>query len=69
MLQRFEALVKAMGAPRVLVHTVAMGQDLQPLLTYLETLGVKRHIVQLLNSKDDYAYRYQIGRASCRERV
>lgn len=60
-LQRFEALVELMGTSRVLVHTVAMGQDLQPLRAYLAQLGIKRHVIQPLNSKDDYAYRYPGG--------
>jgi len=53
-----EALLKAMGPDRVFVHTVQYGQDIAPLTAWLRALGVRRHIVQPLQVKDDYARRY-----------
>lgn len=57
-LSHFEALVKAMGPERVRVHTVSYGQDLRPLLAYLQGWGV-RAIVQPIQTKPDYARRYE----------
>lgn len=57
-LANFEALLRAMGPQRVFVHTVRYGQDLAPLVAWLNALGVQRHIVQPLQLKDDYARRY-----------
>lgn len=57
-LANVEALLQAMGPERVVVHTVRYGQPLEPLLAYLRGLGVRRHIVQPLQVKDDYARRY-----------
>jgi len=57
-LANFEALFKVMGPDRVTVHTVSYGQPTAPLVNYLRGLGVRRHIVQPLQVKDDYAKRY-----------
>jgi MoaA/NifB/PqqE/SkfB family radical SAM enzyme len=57
-LANFEALLRAMGPDRVVVHTVHYGQAVAPLQAYLRQLGVRRHIVQPLQVKDDYARRY-----------
>ena len=57
-LANFEALFKGMGPERVTVHTVQYGQPIEPLRAYLQSLGVRRHIVQPLQVKDDYAKRY-----------
>jgi len=57
-LANFEALLLAMGPDRVVVHTVRYGQPIEPLVAYLRSLGVRRHIVQPLQVKDDYARRY-----------
>lgn len=57
-LANFEALLQAMGPDRVVVHTVRYGQPIEPLVAYLRGLGVRRHIVQPLQLKDDYARRY-----------
>lgn len=57
-LQRFEALFLRMGPGRVIVHSVDFGQDLGPLRAFLARLGVERHIVQPLQSKQDYRKRY-----------
>lgn len=58
-LANFEALLSEMGPDRVVVHTVHYGQDIAPLVTWLRSLGVRRHIVQPLQIKDDYARRYK----------
>jgi hypothetical protein len=47
-----------MGPDRVVVHTVHYGQAVAPLQAYLRAWGVRRHIVQPLQVKDDYAKRY-----------
>lgn len=57
-LANFEALLKVMGPDRVVVHTVHYGQAVAPVQAYLRQLGVRRHIVQPLQVKDDYARRY-----------
>ena len=57
-LAHFEALLARMGPERVTVHTVRYGQDIAPLVDWLRGLGVKRHVVQPLQVKDDYAKRY-----------
>jgi molybdenum cofactor biosynthesis enzyme MoaA len=57
-LANFEALFKVMGPQRVTVHTVQYGQPIDPLRAYLQSLGVRRHIVQPLQVKDDYVRRY-----------
>lgn len=56
-LQRVQALVGAMGASRVLVHTVAYGQDIAPVADFVQALGA-RHIVQPIQAKPDYAKHY-----------
>lgn len=56
-LSHFEELVQTMGPQRVRVHTVSYGQDVRPLLNYLQGLGV-RAIVQPIQTKPDYARRY-----------
>ena len=61
-LANFASLVEAMGPERIVVHTVAFGQDLRPLRVHLGRLGVDRHLVQPLQSKRDYRRRYP-GRA------
>lgn len=57
-LANFEALFKVMGPERVAVHTVQYGQPIDHLRAYLRSLGVRRHLVQPLQVKDDYARRY-----------
>jgi hypothetical protein len=56
-IERFEALVAAMGPRRVLVHTVDYGQDVAPVRAYLQGLGVP-HYVQPLQWKADYQKHY-----------
>ncbi len=57
-LASLDRLLAAMGPGRVHIMTVDYGQDLQPLRQFLQGKGVYQHIVQPLQSKDDYARRY-----------
>jgi len=57
-LANFEYLVKTAGPQRIVVHTVDYGQDRRPLATYLRHCGIRRHVVQPLQVKDDYRQRY-----------
>lgn len=57
-LARFEELVSLLGHDRVIVHTVNYGQDLRALNDYLKSRGVTRHIIQPLQTKEDYRHRY-----------
>jgi MoaA/NifB/PqqE/SkfB family radical SAM enzyme len=57
-LHNLHRLLQVYPPERILIHTVDYGQDLQPLAVYLRSLGITKHIVQPLQEKDDYAYRY-----------
>lgn len=57
-LRRFEALCRSMGPDRIIVHSVDFGQDFGPLRSFLAREGIKRHVVQPLQSKSDYRKRY-----------
>lgn len=57
-LQRFVALLRATGSGRIVVHSVDYGQDLVPLRSLLARLGIKQHVVQPLQAKDDFRQRY-----------
>ncbi len=57
-LRRFDALCRAMGAERIIVHSVDLGQDLTPLRSFLAERGIRRHVVQPLQHKEDYRQRY-----------
>lgn len=56
-LRRLKALVEIMGPARVIVHTVAYGQDIEPVTTFVRSLG-SRHLVQPIQAKPDYARHY-----------
>lgn len=58
-LRNLERLL-AEGYPpeRIVVHTVQFGQKPSGIRRYLAGLGIRRHIVQPLQVKDDYSYRY-----------
>ncbi len=56
-LRRLNELVSHMGAARVIVHTVAYGQDIEPVGAYVRALGC-RHIVQPIQAKPDYSKHY-----------
>lgn len=49
-----ERLVAEMGGDRIVVHTVNMGQDLRALRSYLNDRGIRRHVIQPLQTKNDY---------------
>jgi MoaA/NifB/PqqE/SkfB family radical SAM enzyme len=57
-LESVERLIAAMGAERVRIATTDYGQDLSPLKHWVESLGIKHHVIQPLQTKTDYAYRY-----------
>lgn len=57
-LANVDSLVTAMGPDRVIIHTVNYGQPLGPLREYLAARGMHRHLIQPLQSKPDYSYRY-----------
>jgi len=44
---------------RIIIHTVDYGQEMGTLTTYLKGRGLEKHVVQPLQTKEDYSYRYQ----------
>ena len=58
-LKNLKILFESYGAHRVIIHTVDYGQDIQAIKNFATTHGVVRHIIQALQRKDDYAYRYR----------
>ena len=56
-LRRVHELVEAMGAERVIVHTVAYGQDIEPVSAFVRSLGAK-HLIQPIQAKPDYSKHY-----------
>ena len=65
-LASLDRLLAAMGPERIRIMTVDYGQDLSALRHFLWQKGVRQHIVQPLQRKDDYARRYpeQVSAAS-----
>lgn len=57
-LARFDALCRRMGPQRINVHSVDLGQNLEPLRAFLKQRGIKRHVVQPLQGKADYRKLY-----------
>lgn len=57
-LARFDLLCQRMGPERINVHSVDLGQNLEPLRAFLKDRGVKRHVVQPLQGKADYKKLY-----------
>jgi MoaA/NifB/PqqE/SkfB family radical SAM enzyme len=57
-LRNLDALLNVLAPDRVIIHTVAMGQPLDHLREYLARRGIKKHVVQPLQTKADYASRY-----------
>lgn len=55
--RRIRELIEAMGAARVIVHTVAYGQDIEPVSQFVRALGAK-HLIQPIQAKPDYAKHY-----------
>lgn len=67
-LANLDALIAGMGPDRILIHTVDYGQAIQPLRDYLIARGMRSHVVQPLQAKADYSYRYPgLMRASTTE--
>jgi MoaA/NifB/PqqE/SkfB family radical SAM enzyme len=57
-LANLDALISCMGPQRIVIHTVDYGQPLDALAAYLKERGLHRHLIQPLQTKDDYARRY-----------
>ncbi len=57
-LDKVEALLAVMGPQRVIIHTVDYGQPLGPLREYVASRGIRSHLIQPLQTKPDYSYRY-----------
>ncbi len=57
-LANLEYLLAAMGPERIRIMTVDYGQDLLALRNFLAQKRLHQHIVQPLQTKDDYARRY-----------
>jgi MoaA/NifB/PqqE/SkfB family radical SAM enzyme len=57
-LRNLEALLGVLSPDRVIIHTVDMGQPLDPLKQFLARRGIKKHVIQPLQPKADYAQRY-----------
>lgn len=57
-LANVEALLARMGPDRLVIHTVNYGQPIDPLREYLAARNMRLHLVQPLQSKTDYSYRY-----------
>lgn len=56
-LRRVHELIAAMGASRIIVHTVSYGQDIEPVKKFVRSLGAK-HLIQPIQTKPDYAKNY-----------
>jgi Radical SAM superfamily len=60
-LANLDELCAVMGAARIVVMTVDMGQPLADLRSWVRQRGFVSHTVQPLNTKQDYAQRYAQG--------
>lgn len=60
-LHNFMALLRVMGPERLVVMTVDMGQPLDDLIDFLKKHSIRRHIIQPLMRKVDYAVNYSDG--------
>jgi hypothetical protein len=60
-LKGVDRLIGAMGAERIVLHTVNFGQPLDAILSWAHAKGFGKHLVQPLQGKADYvrSYRYQ----------
>lgn len=58
-LANLEALCTAMGAKRIVIMTVDLGQPLKDLRAWTQQRGFASHVVQPLKTKADYARRYE----------
>jgi MoaA/NifB/PqqE/SkfB family radical SAM enzyme len=60
-LRNLEALLDVLSPGRIIIHTVDMGQPLEPLKEFLRRRGITQHMIQPLQPKADYAKRYSDG--------
>ena len=59
-LKGLDALIGAMGAQRIILHTVDYGQPLPALREWARQKGLVHHIIQPLQSKADYVRSYRL---------
>ncbi len=59
MLGKLDELLAVYEPHRIVIHTVDYGQDMSALKAYLEARGLTKHVIQPLQTKDDYAYLYR----------
>ena len=57
-LRNLDRLAACMAPDRIVVHTVDYGQPLGPLRAWLGERGFRHHVVQAIQQKPDYSYRY-----------
>lgn len=57
-LRNLDSLIKRMGPQRLIIHTVDYGQPLDALKAFLRERKLRRHIIQPLQPKSDYALHY-----------
>lgn len=57
-LANLDKLLARMGPERIIIHTVDYGQAMEGLLVHLRQRGLRRHIIQPLQPKADYARHY-----------
>jgi MoaA/NifB/PqqE/SkfB family radical SAM enzyme len=60
-LRNLDALLGVLSPGRIIIHTVDMGQPLEPLKQFLRQRGITQHMIQPLQPKADYAKRYSEG--------
>lgn len=58
-LKGVERLIAAMGAQRIVLHTVDFGQPLDAIRAWAQAKGFGRHMVQPLQGKSDYRRSYK----------
>jgi MoaA/NifB/PqqE/SkfB family radical SAM enzyme len=59
-LAHLDSLVEAMGAGRIGIMTVHMGQPIDDLVAWVRERGFAYHVVQPLQPKADYGQRYKV---------
>jgi len=58
-LKNLDKLLECYDPMKIVIHTVDYGQDIQLLSEYLRERKIYNHVIQPLQIKDDYSYRYQ----------
>lgn len=58
MLTNLQRLLASYDPSKITVHTVDYGQDFESVKAFIHTHGIGGHVIQPLQVKDDYAYRY-----------